>query len=212
LLVDEIPNMTMEEIQPITLSLRNSAIKVYGLLEDLLKWSKLQRGIIPFDPKIEKLLPIVNESLAVVLELAKSKEIEIVTVIPEDLIAFVDSNLLQTIIRNLVSNAVKFTHPGGKIDLLAYVLDDKMVKVSIRDSGIGMDSELIEDLFRTDVYTGRKGTSGEQGSGLGLVICKEFIEKNGGELQIESVEGKGSIFSFTLPICLNTYSIRKLSN
>jgi two-component system, sensor histidine kinase and response regulator len=198
LLVDEIPNMTMEEIQPIVLSLRNSATNVYGLLEDLLKWAKLQRGIIPFDPKIEKLRPIVNESLAVVLEIAKNKEIEIVTVIPEDLIVFADSNLLQTIIRNLASNAVKFTPLGGKISLIADIFDDKMVKVSILDSGIGMDSELIRNLFRKDINSGRRGTSGEQGSGLGLIICKEFIEKHGGELHIESVEGKGSIFSFTL--------------
>jgi two-component system sensor histidine kinase/response regulator len=200
LLVDELPYLTIEQVQPIAQGLRNTTSKVFDLLEDLLEWAKIQRGIIPFNPQFEKLLPIAVESLTMLQESANVKEIEIENIIPDELNVFTDRNILLTIIRNLISNAVKFTNQGGKITLSAHMASNKMVEISIQDSGIGMSSELIEDLFRIDVNSGRRGTSGEVGTGLGLIICKESVEKNGGELYLESIVGKGSIFRFTVPI------------
>jgi signal transduction histidine kinase len=107
--------------------------------------------------------------------------------------------MFEVIIRNLVSNAVKFTPVGGNITISATSLPDKSVSISIKDTGIGMNKKMIDNLFRLDVVTSRKGTEGENSSGLGLILCKDFVEKHGGELRIESAEFKGSTFYFSLP-------------
>jgi signal transduction histidine kinase len=158
----------------------------------------LTQGLVSFDPGAVGLLQIVNESLILVMEQAKNKNIEIVTDVPEDTAVFADSNMLQTVIRNLISNAVKFTPRGGKICLSAITSDEKTIEIAVKDTGIGMSSTLIDNLFRIDVQTNRKGTEGEHSTGLGLIICKDFIEKHGGKIRIESEEGKGSAFYFTI--------------
>jgi signal transduction histidine kinase len=111
--------------------------------------------------------------------------------------------MLQTIVRNLVSNAVKFTVKGGKINITAKSLSTDTIEVSINDTGIGMNKEFIENIFRIDTDTTRKGTEGESSTGLGLLLCKEFVEKNGGKIWAESEEGKGSIFKFSLTLSNN---------
>ncbi|MCX6240093.1 MAG: HAMP domain-containing sensor histidine kinase [Bacteroidia bacterium] len=169
------------------------------MLENLLEWAKMQQGLIPFDPKTVELPPIVDECISMMLEPAKNKGIEIAYDIPEDLVVFADSNILQTIIRNLVSNAVKFTSKGGKVSLSAKDTGNKSVEISISDTGIGMSQKMIDNLFRLDVQTNRKGTEGEPSTGLGLLICKEFVEKHEGEIWVESEEGKGSVFYFSIP-------------
>ncbi len=199
ILVEELPNMTTDQIQQITLSMENSATGLYQLLENLLEWARMQQGLIPFDPKPVELLPEVEESVAMILESAKSKEIEITYDIPNDLAVFADSKMLQFVIRNLVSNAVKFTHKGGKIGVSAKAINDKSVEISIKDTGIGMNNAMVDHLFRLDSQINRNGTDGEPSSGLGLALCKEFIEKQGGKIWVESKEGKGSIFYFTIP-------------
>ncbi len=199
ILVEELPNMTIDQIQQITLSMENSATGLYQLLENLLEWARMQQGLIPFDPKPVELLPEVEGSIVMILESAKSKEIEIIYDIPNDLAVFADSKMLQFVIRNLVSNAVKFTHNGGKINVSAKAKGNNSVEISIKDSGIGMDNAMVDHLFRLDSRVNRNGTDGEPSSGLGLTLCKEFIEKQGGKIEVESKEGKGSIFYFTIP-------------
>jgi len=125
---------------------------------------------------------------------------------------FSDKNMLDSILRNLVSNAVKFTPRGGRITVSAQSVSSKMVEISIMDTGIGMNKEMITNLFRLDANTNRKGTEGEYSTGLGLVICKDFIEKQGGKLLIESEEGKGSIFSFSLPIMVDKEEIKEIKS
>jgi len=199
IMVEELPNMTIDQIQQITLSMENSATSLYQLLENLLEWARMQQGLIPFDPKPVEILPEVEESIVMILESVKSKEIEITYDIPDDLVVFADSKMLQFVIRNLVSNAVKFTHKGGKINISAKAKNNNRVLISIKDSGIGMSSGMIDHLFRLDSQINRNGTEGEPSSGLGLILCKEFIEKLGGKIEVESEEGKGSIFYFTIP-------------
>lgn len=199
ILVEELPNMTIDQIHQITLSMENSATSLYHLLENLLEWARMQQGLIPFDPKPIELLPEVKESIVMILESAKSKEIEITYDIPNDLAVFADSKMLQFVIRNLVSNAVKFTYKGGKINVSAKVKGDNRVEISIKDSGIGMNNTMVDHLFRLDSQTNRNGTEGEPSTGLGLTLCKEFVEKQGGKIEVESKEGKGSIFYFTIP-------------
>jgi signal transduction histidine kinase len=106
--------------------------------------------------------------------------------------------MLHSIIRNLASNAVKFTPKGGKVSISAKTEKTGLIEILFQDTGIGMSREIMDNLFRLEVNTGRKGTEGEPSSGLGLLLCKEFIEKNGGDLQVKSEEGKGSFFYFTL--------------
>ena len=197
---EELPNLTMDEIKEIALTMRSSATNLFNLLENLLQWARVEQGLIPFNPKIVQLRAMVSESIAMVLEPAKNKGIDLTCDIPDNIEVIADSNMFQTIIRNLISNAMKFTPKGGKICLSAKASSDKSVEISIKDSGIGMSRALVDNLFRTDVQTSRKGTEGEPSSGLGLMLCKEFIEKHGGKIWAESEEGKGSIFYFTLTI------------
>jgi signal transduction histidine kinase len=145
------------------------------------------------------LLPVADESITMILEAAKVKGIEINCKIPDYLFVFADTNLLQTVIRNLVSNAVKFTSKGGKVNISAKASTDSNIEISVQDTGIGMSQKLLGDLFKLDVKTTRKGTNGEPSTGLGLLLCKEFIEKHGGQIWAESEVGKGSSFHFTLP-------------
>ncbi len=199
IMAEELPSLTMAQIQEIAVNMSKSATNLYRLLENLLHWSSMQQGVIPFNPETAQLLPVVDESITMSIEAAKVKGIEINCKIPDDIVVFADTNLLQTVIRNLVSNAVKFTPKGGKVSLSARVVTDSIIEISIQDSGIGMSQKMLGDLFKLDVKTTRKGTNGEPSTGLGLLLCKEFIEKHGGQIWAESEVGKGSIFHFTLP-------------
>jgi len=199
IMAEELSSLTMTQIQELAIHMKDSAANLYRLLENLLQWAKIQQGLIPFNPEVIQLYSVMDDSLSVMVDFAKSKGIELTADIPDDISVFADTDLLQTIIRNLGSNAVKFTPKGGKISITAKAFDDKSVEIAIKDTGIGMTQERIDNLFRSDVQTGRAGTEGELSTGLGLLLCKEFIEKHGGKIWVESEEGKGSVFSFSMP-------------
>lgn len=199
LLDEKLSELTKEDIQDFAASMRISATNLFSLLENLLQWAKIKQGLIPFEPKNMLLFKIAEESIVNVHEPAKNKRIEIVNDIEDGVEVYADKNMLQTVIRNLVSNAIKFTPKGGKISLNAKVNEDKSVEVSVKDSGIGMNPIMMDNLFRLDVRTNRPGTEGEASTGLGLILCKDFIEKQGGKIWVESEEGKGSVFHFTVP-------------
>lgn len=199
IMAENLPNMTMPQAQEIAASMSKSATNLYRLLENLLQWSQLQKGALTFNPEVVQLNLMVAESITLVIEPAKNKGIEITTHISDELTGFADSNLLQTIIRNLTYNAVKYTNSGGKINISAKNTDSKSVEISVQDTGIGMDQMILDNLFRIDIRTSRKGTEGEPCTGLGLVLCKEFVEKHGGEIWVTSEVGKGSTFYFSLP-------------
>jgi two-component system sensor histidine kinase/response regulator len=198
LLAEQLPRLTQAEIMDIASDIRNSSTDIYRLLENLLEWSQMERGLIPFKPGKVKLRTVVDESLSMVLETTRIKKIEISIDVPDFIYVFADSNLLKSVFRNLVYNAIKFTPQEGRVKFTAGIFGERNVKVSIRDTGIGMSPEMVENLFRLNVQTNRTGTEGEPSTGLGLILCKEFIEKLGGKLCIESEEGKGSDFSFSL--------------
>ncbi len=199
IMAEDLPSLTMSEIQNIAVNMRNAATNLYRLLENLLHWTRIEQGMIPFNPETLELKPIIDESLIMVLELARNKGIEISYQIPDGMNVFADSNILQTLLRNLVSNAVKFTPKAGKINLSAKHEADGSIKICVQDSGIGMDKDMIGKLFQIDENTSRKGTEGEPSTGLGLIICKDFVEKHGGKLWVVSEVDKGSEFCFTLP-------------
>jgi len=179
--------------------MQKSAKNLFSLLNNLLEWSQIQGGSIPFNPAPIRLRSMVDESLALVFDTAKNKGIEMVCDIPENIVVFADNHHLETVIRNLVSNALKFTPKGGKVSLSAKTSGNKTIEISVKDSGIGMNQSMVDNLFRLDMKTNRLGTNGEPSTGLGLLLCKEFIEKQGGKLWVESEVGKGSTFYFTIP-------------
>ena len=199
MMAEDLHTMTLEEIQTIAVSMKDSANKLYRLLENLLQWSSMQQNRTAFNPELMSLNPVITDSIGMVMQMAQSKKIEISCLISDDINVFADMHMLQTILRNLVSNSVKFTPRGGKIDLSATINENEFTEIAIRDDGIGMNKEMLDGLFQLDVNTSRKGTDGENSTGLGLIICKDFVEKNGGKIRVISQEGKGSTFYFTMP-------------
>ncbi len=199
LMVEDLPDLSTEKIHEFAVSLQRSATNLYRLLTNLLQWAQIQQGAIPFNPEVIQLDLVVAESIAMIQESAKNKDIELHNDISAGLVAFADRNMLQTVIRNLVSNSVKFTGKGGKVYISARINSDNRAELSIKDLGIGMSPEMVNNLFRIDVKTSRRGTEGEPSTGLGLLLCKEFVEKQGGSICVESKAGIGSTFYFTLP-------------
>jgi signal transduction histidine kinase/ligand-binding sensor domain-containing protein len=171
----------------------NSAKVIYDLLENLLYWSRSQTNSIRFEPKFLMLSKLVKENLILLKDLYTNKKITLETKIPEDLLIFADEDMLNTVLRNLLMNAMKFTPEKGKIDLYCEV-DKDGVSVFIKDSGIGIPDELKEKLFHVGESINRYGTNGEKGTGLGLILCKEFIEKHNGTISFESELNKGTTF------------------
>ena len=199
MMAEELPTMKLDESVNMATSMRNSAIKLFNLLENLLEWSRMQRGITSFVPVSFFLASKVAESIRPFTESAQKKEIGITISIPENLTLTADVKMFESIIRNLVSNAIKFTNKGGKIKIGAISLADHSVQLFIQDTGIGMNKTIQESLFHLDANTNRTGTDGEPTTGLGLILCKEFIEKHGGAIWVESHENIGTTFHFTIP-------------
>ncbi|MBN2805257.1 MAG: PAS domain S-box protein [Prolixibacteraceae bacterium] len=200
MMVDELDNMSLKEIQAMAVNMKKTAKNLYSLLENLLHWSRLKLGKFSFSPVLFIMKPKIDESLEQVIEPAGDKALKISTNIPDDLQIFADPDMLCSIVRNLVFNAVKFTPHGGEVTISAKTTTTNQVEISVADTGIGMSTELVRNLFKLDEKTSRKGTDGEPSTGLGLIICKDFIEKHGGNIWVESVEGKGSTFFFTIPM------------
>ena len=168
------------------------------LLENLLEWAKSQTGRINFNPVQLDLAAMVDEALNGSRDVAKSKHIELSTAFSTQNV-FADRNMLLLIIRNLVSNAIKFTHGGGKVSVGTARLNGS-VRIFVSDNGVGMDTAKTGQLFKIDNKVSTPGTENEQGNGLGLILCKEFVQHHGGEIGIESVPGEGTTVWFTLPL------------
>lgn len=198
LMVNESNNLSAEEIEHFSKLMRESALNLFRLLENLLEWSRMEQGLIPYNRLKLQLILLINESLTNIVDAASVKEIEIKIKISPDFEVFADKNILQSVIRNLVSNAVKFTPKGGFIEILADRNPD-FTLISIKDTGIGMNQSIIENLFTLNNQSNRTGTNEEPSTGLGLILCKTFIEKHGGKIDVESQEGKGSVFKIALP-------------
>lgn len=198
MMAEELSDLKLDDVKKLAINMRDSAFNLFQLLENLLQWSQIHQGLITLYPEKLNLLHISNESLSIINEPAKFKEIIIINNIQTETEVFADRNILLSIFRNLVSNAVKFTNKDGKIILESKINKDNNVEISITDTGIGMPQNMVDNLFILNVKTNRPGTDGELSTGLGLILCKEFVEKHGGTISIKSKEGKGSTFSFML--------------
>lgn len=199
ILVDGADKLSNKQVKTFSKIINQSARQAFRLLENLLSWSRMQTGTIAFQPKKIDLWNLIHEVVILHTPSAEFKDICLEAIVEEDLYVIGDENMLNTIIRNLVSNAIKFTPRGGTITVSSRMLN-KEIELWVSDSGIGIEAENQRKLFSIDEHVIKKGTENESGTGLGLLLCKEFVEKHDGRIWVESEIGKGSIFKFSIPI------------
>lgn len=199
ILVENVEEYSREEIREVSETLHDSNKNIYKLLENLLEWSQMQTGLIVFRPQNIELNILIYENIELAKNAALSKNINIVFESTDIIKAEVDRNMIGTILRNLLSNAIKFTDKNGEIAIKLAQKKQK-VEISILDNGIGVPDSIKERLFKINKKVMQKGTENEAGSGLGLLLCNEFINIHRGKIWVESEPGKGSTFKFTLPL------------
>lgn len=180
------------------LSVRESTNSIHELLDNFLFWTRLNNNDIHYNPVRISLSNIIRGNIALLRSTAFSKNIKISSDVTESTAIFADEYMITTVLRNLIYNAIKFTKNDGEI-LISAKEQGEFIKVIIKDNGVGISNEDIEKLFRSDIHHSTKGTAKEIGTGLGLILCKDFIEKNGGQIIVESKKDYGSVFSFTIP-------------
>ncbi len=199
ILNDEISSLNKDEILDMAKNINKSAKVVNNLLEDILMWARTQQGRISFNPHELNLTEICKNVHEVLEASAYAKGIAIYCTNEDPINVFADKDMIKTVVLNLVSNAIKFTNSGGEININAKQTDSDVI-ISVSDNGIGMEKEVLSKLFDISEVLTTKGTAGETGTGIGLLLCKEFVEKHGGKIWVESEVGKGSQFKFTLPV------------
>lgn len=199
ILLENIDQYSREEIKEISELLHDSNKNIYKLLENLLEWSRVQTGMITFHPKKILLNALIEENIELSRNVALNKNISILFESDELVETAADQNMISTILRNLLSNAIKFTDKNGEIKI-KLIKTNQEVEISITDNGIGVPDAIKEKLFKINGKVSQKGTENELGSGLGLLLCKEFVNIHEGEIWVESQPGKGSTFTFTLPL------------
>jgi len=197
MLIEKIQRKAYDDIEEYATIIQKSSWRAMDLLTNLFDWSRLQTGKMNFNPGTFDIVKTIKEVISLYNDTALHKSISISSYIPESFNVNADEPMIGTVLRNLLSNAIKFTNPGGHINISAFQSDSEYI-VEITDDGIGMNSSVIEKLFINGSYS-IKGTNGEEGTGLGLILCKEFILKHNGRIWAESEPGKGSKFTFTLP-------------
>ncbi|TVQ11533.1 MAG: hypothetical protein EA361_12585, partial [Bacteroidetes bacterium] len=198
ILIEDYEDMEDGQIREYLQFTKDVARNTYEMLDDLLEWGRFQTGRISFDPMPYQMNVICHEVIKQVAAQARTKNVTIHCKVNDDAMVFADHKMLLTIMRNLVTNAVKFSHPEGEVTIGA-VSEPDTTTISVSDTGIGIEPDVKNKLFDITEVVTTKGTAGEKGSGLGLILCKEFIELHGGTIWVETEPGKGSSFCFTLP-------------
>jgi signal transduction histidine kinase/Tfp pilus assembly protein PilF len=198
LMAEDIDTLSTEDIKFAAVNMKSSAQNLFNLLENLLEWSRMEQNLIPFDPKELELQSILSDSIVILYDSAYKKDISINTDIENVKIVFADKNMFQAIIRNIVFNAIKFTPKNGVINIQTKE-DVTNTIITVIDNGIGMSPKIVENLFKLDIQNNRIGTEEEPSTGLGLILCKEYIEKHNGKIWIESNVGKGTAFHISFP-------------
>jgi signal transduction histidine kinase/ligand-binding sensor domain-containing protein len=202
ILNEEISPENCEKTREIAGMINSSALQTFRLLENLLEWANSQKGKISFNPKQFILWDLINEEFMTLKDMAEAKNIGLKVSCQQDLLIFADMNMIKTILRNLITNAIKFTQKNGQIEVNA-AKDKNGVRIAVYDNGIGISAENMAKLFRIDGNLSSRGTENEKGTGLGLFLCKEFVTKHGGKIWAESEPGNGSVFLFIIPSNIN---------
>lgn len=197
-MANEYSEMSIEELGEFAINMNDVAKKTYTLLENLLEWSRIQTGRMKYNPENLVLHRIAQQVVDLFIDNAKKKGVLLRNRTNPIHEIFADSNMIFTILRNLVSNAIKFTREGDEVMILSRE-DNEFIEICVKDTGVGMNEVDLKKLFRIDVHHSEIGTEKEKGTGLGLILCKELVEKNGGKIWVESKIGEGSEFYFTIP-------------
>lgn len=197
-ILDNLPNMEADEVHTLSQQFRDLAQNLFALLQNLLTWARLQNGQMLPVPQALPLQGLVQRNIETIAVSAQNKQILLHNLIDDTIEVYADLNMLDAVVRNLLMNALKFTKVGGKIDVSASQ-NDTTVSLAVVDTGIGIPEDKISDIFRIDKPFQREGTANEKGTGLGLILCKEFIEKNQGSIRVESQVGGGTTFTICLP-------------
>jgi signal transduction histidine kinase len=198
LIVEKIRDHDYEGLDEYASLIQESSQRAMDLLNNLLEWSQAQTGRIQFHPENINLETAVNNVMKLLENAAHQKSISILKKIPANLTIFADRPMIHTILSNLIANGIKFTNPGGKIIISTDQKDNELI-VSITDNGVGIKKEDLDKLFRLESNYSKSGTNQEVGTGLGLLLCKEFVEMHQGKIMVESELGKGSRFNFSIP-------------
>jgi signal transduction histidine kinase len=199
MLYEEYDELTDEEKKHFIKEINKLSGNTHRILDDLLSWSSHQTGRMDFSPQVFNVFKLIQGNVTYAEHQAKLKHIKLFAEKDGNINVFADYQMIDTVLRNLISNSIKFTQPGGKIEIFAKI-NNHEAEVSVKDNGVGIDEKTKRILFKIDSNIKSTGTSGEKGTGLGLLLCKEFVEKNKGHISIESTPGKGSTFTFTIPL------------
>ncbi|MBW8323519.1 MAG: PAS domain-containing sensor histidine kinase [Prolixibacteraceae bacterium] len=197
ILKEEAKHLDIATIEQYSGIIHSTSKNTFRLLENLLEWARIQQSQILFHPVSVQLKNLVNEVVEFMVEKANSKMIAVINYIPDGMVVYADKDMLKTILRNLISNALKFTSTRGKIEIKA-ISKGSTIEILVFDTGTGISKDDMAKIFRIDSNFTKDGTENEKGTGLGLLLCKEFVEKHGGKIWVESEVGKGSTFIFTL--------------
>ncbi len=211
MLTDPESGLSGEDKEEVIRDARDTTEHLYDLLDNLLVWSRLQRGLMEYAPRPLDIRPLFEQNAKLFAVNASQKRITIRQTVTEPMLICADRPMIDAVIRNLLSNALKFTDAQGTITISASQQDGAL-EVAIADTGIGMNADTLAKLFRLDVRYDQLGTAGEKGTGLGLNVCKEFVEKNGGSISVESVLGTGTTFRMRFPShCADTEPLASTS-
>jgi two-component system sensor histidine kinase/response regulator len=193
-------DLNKEEQELLVTQLKSSTMHTLDMLEDLLNWARSQMGGIRVNPTKFNMLKLAVEKANFYGEMAQKKDIQIINAIEKDCFVYADQNHIAIVLQNLLSNAIKFTPKNGfiTISLTETNIETGFVTIQVSDTGVGMEAEKLQKLFNTDSHFSTKGTEDEKGTGLGLLLCKEFVENNGGKITVASQKGEGTTFSFTV--------------
>jgi len=198
-MADHSDKISKEEFQKDLILLQSSSKKIKDLLENLLTWSRSQRGDIQYNPDNFDLQRLIQSNMLLFESSVNNKKISLINKVESGTSGYFDYEMIKTVFRNLISNAIKYTNTNGSITISSKEVDT-FLEITIEDTGTGMNPSMSQNLFRIEVkHFSTDGTNGEKGTGLGLILCKEFIDKHGGKIWVESEEGKGSKFKFTIP-------------
>jgi PAS domain S-box-containing protein len=197
-LADDLELLSQEDLKELTKTMKHSAESLYSLLENLLEWASIKRNDIKFNPATTNFSLLIQKNIEIINANLKNKEIVLTNNVPAEFIVYADTNMLNAVLRNLLANALKFSRRGGHITISAEKTS-KHSMISITDSGIGINKNDIPNLFDITKKISQPGTEGETSSGLGLILCKEYIEHHGGKIWVKSEENVGSTFYFTIP-------------
>lgn len=213
LLYEDLDDLTNAQIKEYLSNVRTASYHTYALLENLLEWSRIQSGKMPFTPSVFNIWDEINSVISILDNNATRKEIKLINEVDPELMVEADRNMIHSVIQNLITNSIKFSNIKGKVVLRSRVPktnaktriasepgDRRWLEISISDNGIGIPEEIIPKLFRLNGQYSQAGTANEPGTGLGLVLCHEMVEKNGGRIWAESIAGQGATFIFTIPL------------